>query len=120
VVVDGFFPTLLSTNGLPDAGAGGTVVEHDGCIWLTRRGDSDMLVLWPSGWGLMRAADQKLMIVDEQGTPVIRLGEHVTLHGGGFYYEPAYIERITGQPLPRQCEAEDYFLTSGQLLFSDE
>jgi hypothetical protein len=49
---------------------------------------------------------------------VIDVGDNVTLHGGGFAYETAYVEeQFIGQSLPPQCIADDYFLTSGQLLY---
>jgi hypothetical protein len=111
-----FFPTLAREDGYPDWGTGGTLVEEEGCIFLRQEGGPVWLVIWPHGWSVERTVSGVLRILDDSGTPVVDVGDQVTLHGGGFSYEPEFLEELVGQPVPARCHVDDHFVTSGRLL----
>lgn len=117
-----FFPTQArEANAYPDAGTSGTLIEDQGCV-LLRQGDGNVvMVIWPHGWSVERAADGVLRILDDTGAPVAEVGENVELHGGSLGQYPQgpperFPEEVIGRRIPARCTADDYFLTSGQLL----
>lgn len=112
--VDPFFPTFAEeANASPDTGIGGMLVEDHGCVFV-REGDGvEVLIIWPHAWSVERAASGDLRVLDETGASVIEVGHRVALHGGGFHYEPEFLEELIGQPVPLGCRTFETFLTSG-------
>jgi hypothetical protein len=59
-----FFPALArEANAYADWGAGGTLVEDEGCIFLREEYRGDWLVLWPHGWSVERTGGGALRIL---------------------------------------------------------
>lgn len=95
-----------------DALGGGRLVVHDGCLAVAGRSPRPIYVLWPDGYSLVYRQDEKPVLIDPVGRQVARLGDEVTLGGGGVELEHAETATIGG--IPDACKTGGgYFLTSG-------
>jgi hypothetical protein len=110
-----FFPTLPHMNGWPAALLQGTLLERNGCVVLAGRSES-VLLLWPEGYSTRRDPDGSLVVLDDHGDRVGRMGDEVSL-GGGLVGESRqhveFAEKLIGQKIPGRCYADAYAVTSG-------
>jgi hypothetical protein len=94
-----FFPTWPHRwdEALPAAGVSGTLVEHDGCLFLGQGYGMETLPLWEEGFSFRQGT-----LVDGSGRAVAGIGEMV--HGGGGYFGRLSAEDLTGQRIPPACQ----------------
>ena len=90
-----FFPTWNADGDVPAGIVQGTLVERDGCLFLTSSG-TETLIVWDDEYAF---ADGSLLA--PSGEPIVRIGE--TLHGGGGYYGRAHAEKVSGTSIPDRC-----------------
>jgi hypothetical protein len=82
-------------------------IDDSGYIRVDWTEGEHVLIIWPYGYSIKLAEDGNVWITDEQGQPVWRTGDTVTL-GGGFGAKNTAEQRI-GKALPAGCEGP-YFL----------
>jgi hypothetical protein len=81
------FPVLEKTNSMMQALLRGTLVEREGCLYIgSKNGEDGQSPLWPHGFSYYRD-ENVITILDEEGNPVARTGEEVSM-GGGLIGEP--------------------------------
>jgi hypothetical protein len=90
---------------------GGRLVIHNGCLAVAGRSPRPIYVLWPDGYAMVSRHEENPVLIDAVGREVARLGDEVTLGGGGVQLDGAAQATIGG--LPDACRADGYFLTSG-------
>jgi hypothetical protein len=92
---------------------GGRLVIHDGCLAVADRSPRPIYVLWPDGYSMVYRDDEVPVLIDAVGREIARLGDEVTLGGGGVPLEHAEQFTIGGVPDTCRASGEGYFLTSG-------
>jgi hypothetical protein len=93
-----------------------TFAEYQECLFLRGEhrikevGSSDVFLLWPEGWSLLRTEFDGLVLVDQAGTPVPI--DEIEVEGS-FLGDPARsnaeAEALVGEPMPRLCEVDASF-----------
>jgi hypothetical protein len=91
-----FFPAFDASGARPLAIVSGTLVEQSNCLFIDAGGQR-ALVLWEEGMGF---SDGRLL--DEDGTPIARLGEHIH-GGGGWHSDRGHAEGLTDETIPDRC-----------------
>jgi hypothetical protein len=94
---------------------GGRLVVHDGCLAVESSSTDPRptYVLWPDGTALVHRDGELPVLIDAVGREIARLGDTVTLGGGGVPADSADRATIGGIPSACRSAGSGYFLTSG-------
>jgi hypothetical protein len=79
-------------------------------------GAESTLLLWPERYSTQRDPAGTLVVLDDHGDRVGRMGDEVSLGGGLVGESPqhvAFAEKLIGQKIPARCHADGYAVTSG-------
>jgi len=113
-----FFPTFELGGPHPLAIIEGSLVEQDGCLFVTAHSER-WLPLWPDGYSAKRSGDA-IEVLSEDGRVIGRTGHPIRLGGGearptevgGFAATDAWAKELTGQNAPDRC-GHQYWLATG-------
>jgi hypothetical protein len=112
-----FFPTAPIGDAYPAGEIQGVLEERDGCLFVVQPQDR-WLLLWPEGY-TARTTDGQLVVLDENGKVVGRVGEPLRVGGGernpiemgGDAAAERYATELTGLDIPERC-GDRYWLVS--------
>ena len=98
------FPTH-GQNGGPNAEAEARLIQKGRCLYLSSGGERSLLI-WPDRY---RPATRgsTLVILDQEGSVVGRVGEPVAFGGG--YVGRGVAADVAGAEIPEACETPDYW-----------
>jgi hypothetical protein len=103
-----FFPTYRETGISPLGMLEGELVEQDGCL-ISQGIQGSLLLLWPDSYAY--ESGEPAMVVDGDGDRIAKVGALVQLAGGERTLDDAIA--LTGQSIPEECQAENYWIVAG-------